>query len=158
MSHSRKTTRREFLASSSATTGAAFAAAYGASFVPASALRREGHTAPSERVRMGCIGSGRQCYHKNMPLFARTGDVQAMAVCDVDTWRSENAVRQVETQYTSGRAKGTFSKVDQHVDYQELLARDDIDAVMISTPDHWHCTMALDAMKAGNVVLTFQIK
>ena len=152
MSHSGKTPRRKFLASSSASVGTAMAAAYGATFIPASALGRDGHVAPSERVRMGFIGCGRQCYFKNIPLFVRTGDVQVMAVCDVDSWRSDNAVKQVETQYTSGKAKGTFSKVDQHVDYQDLLARDDIDAVMISTPDHWHCRMALDAMKAGKDV------
>ncbi len=152
MSRSRKTTRREFLASTSARTGAALAAAYGASLIPASALGRDRRAAPSERVRMGFIGCGRQCYQKNIPLFVRTGDVQVMAVCDVDLWRSENAVKQVEAQYKSGRAKGTFTKVDQHVDYQDLLARDDIDAVMISTPDHWHCTMALDAMNAGKDV------
>ncbi|TWU35924.1 Gfo/Idh/MocA family protein [Novipirellula artificiosorum] len=145
-------TRREFLANTSTVVGATFAAAFGASFVPATALGRDGATAASERIRMGFIGCGRQCYYKNIPLFMRTGEVQAMAVCDVDDWRRNNAVNQIKTQYTSGKAKGTLSHVDQHLDYQDLLSRDDIDAVMISTPDHWHCQMALDAMKAGKDV------
>ncbi|MBI2478439.1 MAG: Gfo/Idh/MocA family oxidoreductase, partial [Planctomycetia bacterium] len=132
-----------------AATTAAVAAPW---IVPASALGRDGAVAPSERVRMGFIGCGRQCYQKNIPLFVRTPGVQAMAVCDVDQWRLDNAVTQVQAQYESGKAPGSYSAVSKYVDYQELLARDDIDAVMISTPDHWHTIMALDAMKAGKDV------
>ena len=60
--------------------------------------------------------------------------------------------RQVQAQYDAGKAAGTFAGVDRYVDYQDLLARDDLDAVMISTPDHWHAQMALDAMAAGKDV------
>jgi len=82
----------------------------------------------------------------------RTPGVQALAVCDVDRWRLERAALRIEEQYTSGKAKGRYVPVDPYVDYRDLLARDDIDAVMISTPDHWHATMAIDAMKAGKHV------
>ena len=58
---------------------------------------------------MGFIGCGRQTYHKNIPLFVRTPGVQALAVCDVDTWRLDSAVQQIKTQYDSGKATGTFS-------------------------------------------------
>jgi predicted dehydrogenase len=78
--------------------------------------------------------------------------VQALAVCDVDSWRLENAVKRIKEQYDRGKAKGTYSTVAQHVDYQDLLARDDIDAVCIASPDHWHTTMALDSMRAGKDV------
>lgn len=120
--------------------------------VPASALGLNGSTPPSERVTMGFIGCGRQTFHKNIPLFVRTQGVQALAVCDVDSWRRDQAVEQIKNQYDSGRAKGKFSEVAKFVDYQELIARDDIDAVCIATPDHWHATMALDAMRAGKDV------
>lgn len=118
----------------------------------ASALGRDGNSSPNDRVRMGFIGCGRQTYYKNIPLFVRTAGVQPVAVCDVDSWRLDNAVKQIKTQYDTGKAAGAFSAVDKYVDYQDLLAREDIDAVMIGSPDHWHATMALDAMKAGKDV------
>ena len=72
--------------------------------IPSSALGADGATAPSERVTMGFIGCGRQCYHKNIPLFLRTQGVQALAVCDVDTWRlvETGAVNTVEVQTFDG--------------------------------------------------------
>jgi len=142
-------TRRSFLRRSAAAAGAVVAAPI---IVPASAIGADRTTAPSSRVTMGFIGCGRQCYYKNIPLFVRTAGVQALAVCDVDSWRLDNAVKQIKTQYDSGKAKGTFAPVKKTVDYREILARDDIDAVMISTPDHWHTPMALEAMKAGKDV------
>jgi len=141
-----RTTRRRFLKTA---TAAAIAAP---TIIPRSALGADGAPPPSERVTMGFIGCGRQCYYKNIPLFVRTLGVQTLAVCDVDQWRLDNAVKQVKTQYDSGKAKGTFTPVDKYVDYEDLLARDDIDAVMISTPDHWHEPMAMAAMKAGKDV------
>ena len=120
--------------------------------IPGSALGLNGAKPPSERVTMGFIGCGRQTFHKNIPLFVRTEGVQALAICDVDSWRRDQAVAQIKKQYDEGKAKGTYSQVAKYSDYQELLARDDIDAVCIATPDHWHATMALDAMRAGKDV------
>ena len=140
-----KITRRELMKSAAATVAAPM-------IVTSSALGLDGATAPSQRVTMGFIGCGRQCYQKNIPLFVRTLGVQALAVCDVDSWRLDNAVQQIKTQYQSGKAQGSFAPVEKYVDYQDLLARNDIDAVMISTPDHWHTQMALDAMAAGKDV------
>lgn len=137
--------RRRFLAQAAAVAAAPIV-------LPRHLLAASGQPGPNDRVAMGFIGCGRQTYHKNIPLFVRTAGVQALAVCDVDTWRLDNAVKQIKAQYDSGKAKGTFSAVDKYADYQELLARDDIDAVMIGTPDHWHAIMALDAMKAGKDV------
>ncbi len=146
MSNRRTFNRRRFLQ------GAAAAAVAAPTVIPRSVLGAEGSPAPSERVTMGFIGCGRQTDAYNIPLFVRTPGVVALAVCDVDSWRLDNAVGRIQQQYDSGRAKGTFFPVDKYVDYQDLLARDDIDAVMIATPDHWHTLMALDAMKAGKDV------
>lgn len=142
---SRPITRRTLLKSAALTVAAPIV-------VPTNAMGLDGAAAPSERVTMGFIGCGRQTYHANIPLFVRTSGVQALAVCDVDDWRRENAVRQIQTQYDSGKAKGTAGQVDRYLEYKDLLARDDIDAVMIATPDHWHTLMALDAMRAGKDV------
>ena len=141
--------RRGFLQRSAAASAAAIAAPL---VLPRHLIAGADEPGPNERVTMGFIGCGRQTYQYNIPLFVRTAGVQALAVCDVDSWRVDNAVKMIKQQYDSGKAKGTFSKVDKYVDYQDLLARDDIDAVMIATPDHWHATMALDAMKAGKDV------
>ena len=60
----------------------------------------------------------------------------------------------VKEQYQSGKAQGTYSDVATCVDYEDLLAREDVDAVCIGTPDHWHVKMAFEAMAAGkNVAL-----
>ena len=140
----RRTSRRSFLK-----TAAAFAAP---AVVASTALGRDGALPPSERVTMGFLGCGRQTYHKNIPLFVRTAGVQALAVCDVDSWRLENAIKQIKNQYDSGKAKGTYTAVQPYLEYQDLLAREDVDAVCIGTPDHWHVPMALDAMRAGKDV------
>jgi predicted dehydrogenase len=118
--------RRQFLAASLAP-----------AFIPASLL---GQNAPSRRITVGMIGVGRQCRQVNIPQLLSMPDVEITAVCDVDSWRLANAVQQV------GRG------VKPYRDYRELLADKSIDAVMISTPDHWHVPMALDAVKAGKDV------
>ncbi len=139
------TSRRRFLKQTSAILAAPL-------FLPRRLVARAGEPGPNDRVTMGFIGCGRQTYHHNIPLFVRTPGVQPLAVCDVDTWRLDEAVKRIREQYDSGKARGSFSSVDKYADYQELLARGDIDAVMIATPDHWHAAMALDAMKAGKDV------
>ena len=141
--------RRRFLCHATRSVAAGFAAPL---FVPRSAVAAAGRPGPNDRVGMGFIGCGRQTFHYNIPLFTRTAGVQPVAVCDVDSWRLEQAVQQIRTQYETGRAQGELGPIAQYVDYHELLARGDIDAVMIATPDHWHAAMALDAMQAGKDV------
>jgi predicted dehydrogenase len=99
---------------------------------------------------MGMIGTGRQCYYKNIPLFQRQPDCRILAVCDPDSWRMGEAKKKVDDYHKAkhGATKGCHA----YGDYREMLAREDIDAVMISTPDHWHRVMALDAMQAGKDV------
>lgn len=144
-----RTSRRSFLKRAAIGSTAAVGAPW---LAPRHVIARAGEPGPNDRVTMAFIGCGRQTYRYNIPLFVRTSGVQALAVCDVDAWRVDQAVQRIDQQYKSGRAKGTPAKVDTYVDYQEILARDDVDTVMIATPDHWHATMALDAMKAGKDV------
>lgn len=104
-----------------------------------------GRTAPSNRITVGMIGVGRQAVFVNLKQFLAMPDVRVVAVCDVDRWRLENAKKQVDDAYASRDCR-------THLDYRELLADKSIDAVMISTPDHWHVPMSMDAIRAGKDV------
>lgn len=99
--------------------------------------------APSDRIRVGFIGLGGMGTGR-LNSFLKHPDVEAVAVCDLDTRHVERAVSIVEKAH--GRKPDTFK------DYRQLLARKDIDAVMIATPDHWHALPAIQACEAGKDV------
>lgn len=142
-------TRRRFLRHALASLSAA---ATGPLIVPASVLGAGGRVPPSSRITIGFLGTGRQASYANIPGFLREPDAQAVAVCDVDAWRLEQARHQIEQFYASQRPSGTFKGCRAFRDWRELVAQADIDAVMISTPDHWHVRMAVAALKAGKDV------
>ncbi len=116
------------------------------------ALGREGAVAPNSRVNVALIGTGRQVFHANLPWFLWSKDVQAVAVCDADAWRMDLARQAVEANYAVSAGHDGFKGCAMHRDFREVLARKDVDAVMISTPDHWHAHMAVAAMQAGKDV------
>jgi predicted dehydrogenase len=97
--------------------------------------------APSNRIVMGCIGTGGMG-SGDMGNFLGNNEVQVVAVCDVDRNRANGAKHTVD-----GRYRNTDCKV--YGDFRELLARGDLDTVMMATPDHWHAITAIAAMKAG---------
>ncbi len=136
-----KLTRRKFLRGAAA----AVAAPY---IVPASALGRSGFTAPSERLAVGLIGIGNMG-GGHLSGFLGDADLQVVAVCDVNTEKRVKALNRVEEQYADQREAGTYKGCDQYNEYERLLARDDIDAVLIAVPDHWHATVAIAAARAG---------
>lgn len=103
--------------------------------VPARALGSEG-TPPSERIRVGLIGCGGMG-RGNLTNCAQYDDVVVTALCDVWQERLDATLKQYEK---TARA---------YHDYRELLARNDVDAVIIATPPHWHCLQAVDACRAG---------
>lgn len=137
--------RRQFLRRTAAATAGAVAFPY---IVPGSALGLDGATAPSERIVMGSIGVGGQGRYDMRGLMNATG-VQMVAVCDVDAVHRADAKVEVEKFYTEKGASGTYKGCDGYNDFRELLARPDIDAVMIATPDHWHANISIAAAKAG---------
>jgi myo-inositol 2-dehydrogenase/D-chiro-inositol 1-dehydrogenase len=137
-------TRRQFLKGSAAVIASMTLA--GPAIVPVSVF---GANAPSNRITIGMIGMGRQAFYSNLKPFLHSLDTQVVAVCDVDTWRLDNARKAVETHYAKDRRSDTFKGCSAYKDFRELLGRNDIDAVMISTPDHWHVPMAIAAAKAG---------
>jgi len=99
-----------------------------------------GETAPSNRIAVGLIGCGARM-GAVAPALARVAGVEMRAVCDVFDPNRERS----RQQYKLGPADSTR-------DFRELLARDDIDAVAIATPDHWHVPIAIAAAKAGKDV------
>ena len=105
--------------------------------------------APSNRITIGMIGMGRQASAINVRQFLDEPDTQVVAVCDVDAWRLDRGRAIVEKHYAQQTRAGTYQGCAAYKDFRELLDRTDIDAVMISTPDHWHVPIAMAAAKAG---------
>ncbi|WP_414662572.1 Gfo/Idh/MocA family protein [Horticoccus sp. 23ND18S-11] len=132
-------TRRTFLKSGFAGIIAAGAAPQ---FLPA---RLFGAQAPSNKVTLGCIGLGAHGFAVNLKQFLQEDDCRIVAVCDVFGSRRTRAIKAVNEKYgDTGCA--------EIADFRALLARPDIDVAVISTPDHWHVTMAQMAMAAGKKV------
>jgi predicted dehydrogenase len=106
-----------------------------------------GANKPSDRIVMGFIGMGKQS-RGLMRGFISRNNVQVVAVCDVDTTRREDAVKNVNNYYKTNPKKET-ADCKGYNDFRELIARGDLDAVCIATPDHWHTYPVVAAMKAG---------
>ncbi len=99
--------------------------------------------APSDKIRMGFIGLGGMGTGR-LKEFMRYDDVTPVAVCDVDSKHLAHAVTEVENRRET--TPGAYA------DFRELIARSDIDGVMIATPDHWHALTTIEAMEAGKDV------
>ena len=140
--------RRNFMIA--AGKGAAAASMLGGfpSIVPASVL---GKTSPANRINIGAIGTGRISRGHDLPGLWKHAAARIMAACDLDTRRVEDARVLINRQYTR-QSGGPYDGVKTYTDYRELLANKDLDAVVISTPDHWHARIAIDAVRAGKDV------
>ena len=130
----RKITRRAFLGGA----GAVVAAPY---VITSAALGAPGKAPASERITMGAIGLGGRGTHDLQALMAND-DVQVLALCDVKQERREAVKQLVDQKYES-------SDCATYRDLRELLARDDVDAVLVATGDNWHTMAAILAAKAG---------
>lgn len=124
-------------------TAAAFPA-----IVPASVF---GQNAPSNRINVGAIGVGRISRVHDMKEVLRHDDAHIVAVCDLDTRRLGAGQQLVDDRYTEKAGK-PYSGTLGYTDHHELLANKDVDAVLISTPDHQHARLAIDAVRAGKDV------
>ncbi len=129
--------RRDFLK----TTVAAGAGASLFTIIPASALGRNGHIAPSNRITMGCIGVGGQG-NSNLDAFLNEQDCQVIAVCDVDKNHARDTKGKIDRRYGN-------SDCTAYGDFRELIARKDIDVISLCTPDHWHAVPAVLAASSG---------
>jgi predicted dehydrogenase len=114
------------------------------SLIPASALGKSGAVAPSNRIVVGCIGVGPQG-QGDMGNFLNQKDAQVVAVCDVSADHLDQARNRVNDHYHN-------KDCATYADFREVVARKDIDAFLIATPDHWHVLTAMAAVRAGKDV------
>jgi predicted dehydrogenase len=133
--------RRSFLKTAAAVVAGPY-------ILPSSVLGLAGTTAPSNRITMGCIGLNGMGT-SDMEAFLGCDGARILAVCDVETAHRERARKIVDDHYGEQRRAGTYNGCDAYNDFREIIARKDIDAVMIGTPDHWHALITIAAAKAG---------
>lgn len=116
------------------------------SIVPASVL---GKDAPSNKINIGQIGCGRIAVSHDMHDTLKFDQARITAVCDLDSRRVDKAKIFVDKAYQEKTGKANYMDTKTYTDYREMLLNKDIDAVMISTPDHWHSQPAMEAALAG---------
>jgi predicted dehydrogenase len=132
-----KTSRRHFLS----TTAVAAAAPY---FVSSKALGAGDEVAPSEKITLGVVGIGPRCTY-DLTAMLKLPDVQCVAIADVQQSRRDAGKKLVDDHYGNGDCK-------LYRDFREVLARDDIDAVIVATGDRWHARASMLAAEAGKDV------
>ena len=148
--------RRHFLSR----VGAAGAVIAAPNFFSASVLGFGGHTAPSERIGMGFIGLGGQgtghllggAWTYVPGGYIARDEVQVLAVCDVRKERRDSAHQRCNQMYAGKLGQPGYQGVKAYPDFREVLARPDIDAVLIAVPYHWAALLATMAMRAGKDV------
>lgn len=132
--------------------------------VPRCVLGGQGHTAPSDKTTLACIGMGGQG-HVNLFNFLQFSDVQVIAVCDVHregggyiSWEwmqgteqklggREPARRRVDEHYSQQKDRGSYPGCRAYADYRDLLEREDVDGVVVATPDHTHAVVTMAALR-----------
>ncbi|NOY79629.1 MAG: Gfo/Idh/MocA family oxidoreductase [Kiritimatiellaeota bacterium] len=118
--------------------------------LPSSARGAAGHTPPSERIVLVCIGMGKMMSGHLNGLLGND-QVHIAALCDVETTRLAKCKTRVEATYSERYGK-TYRGCQTTGDFRELLDRDDIDAVFLATPTNWHAAISIAAMRAGKDV------
>ncbi len=147
-SRQRRSSRRAFLATTGKSVVVSSVVAGFPAIVPASVL---GPNAPGNQVNVGAIGTGRISRGHDMPGVWKHQGARIVAVCDLDSKRLEEARRLVNGHYAAATGKA-YDGVAAYADYRALLASKDVDAVLVSTPDHWHALITLAAVRAGKDV------
>lgn len=135
--------RRVFLKNAASATAGAIVVP---TIVPSSVF---GKNAPSNKIHIGQIGCGRIARSHDMAETLKYDVARLVAVCDVDSKRMADGKTLVEDYYIRKTGSSNPIDVKMYSDYKEMLADKDIDAVIISTPDHWHSQPAMEAALAG---------
>lgn len=135
--------RRNFLKNTMATTAGAIIVP---TIVPSTVF---GKTAPSNTIQLGQIGCGRIAMSHDMAELLKYDQAKYIAVCDLDKNRLTAAKKRVEDVYNKKSGSDNAVDVRMYDDFREMLLNKDIDAVAISTPDHWHSQPAMEAALAG---------
>jgi len=117
--------------------------------VPASVM---GKNAPSNKINVGQIGCGRIARDHDMPGTMQHEVARMIAVCDLDKNRLADGKKMVDDYYKKKTGQDNYVNAKMYDDFREMLLNKDIDAVVISTPDHWHAQPAVEAALAGKHV------
>lgn len=146
MSHRRdsRAARRCFLK----TAAAGLAVPY---FVPGSVLGLDGRAPASDRLRIGHIGVGGQGSGHVGAILGNPA-TQVMAICDPFESKREGNRKLANDRYADELGKGTYKGCDAYADFRDVITRDDIDAVIIASPEYWHALHAVGAMRNGKDV------
>ena len=137
--------RRKFLNDTIKATAGTAVALHFPSIVPASVF---GKNAPSNRINVAAIGTGRISRGHDMPGVWKHDYAQIIAVCDLDLKRATEG-KQLVNEYYTKRDNKPYDGVKLYTDFRELLLNKDIDAVLISTPDHTHAMIGAASARAG---------
>jgi myo-inositol 2-dehydrogenase / D-chiro-inositol 1-dehydrogenase len=135
--------RRKFLKNTVATAAGAMVIP---TIVPSSVF---GKSAPSNRINIGQIGFGRIAQSHDLPETMKHDIARIIGVCDVDSKRAADGKRFIDGYYAEKKGKKRYSGTRIYGDYREMIQDKNIDAVIISTPDHWHAQPAVEAALAG---------
>ncbi len=135
--------RRKFLKTTSAATASAIVVP---TILPSTVF---GKSAPSNKIRIGQIGFGRIAMGHDLPSTLQHDVALGVAVADVDITRARKGKNWIENYYSEKKGKPGYVDVAVYQDYREMLQDESIDAVIISTPDHWHSQPAMEAALAG---------
>ena len=135
--------RRDFLTKTMASATGVFVAP---TIIPAHVI---GKNPPSDKINIGQIGFGRIARSLDTRSMLRRDDVRIVAISDVDSKRLNDGKQYIEEAYNKEKSRSKYVDVKAYGDYRELIARSDIDAVVISTPDHWHAQPAMEAALSG---------
>ena len=144
----RGTSRRDFMNTTAKGVVASSVIAGFPAIVPSSVF---GKLSPGNQISVGAIGNGRISRIHDMPGIWKLDNARIVAVCDLDSKRVQDA-KDLVNGYYSKKSGRPYDGVTIYSDYHELLQNKDIDAVVISTPDHWHAIIAVDAVHAGKDV------
>jgi len=143
--HNKNLNRRSFIKKASSAAMGAIGFPY---VITTNAMGNRKVSAASNRVTVGHIGVGGQGTGL-LRNFLSVDDCQSVAVCDAFTDRRNNRAKLIDDFYADKYGKAGYRGCTAYKDFRELLARDDIDAVVIATPDHWHVPIAIEAARAG---------
>lgn len=106
------------------------------------------YIAPSDVISLGFIGTGKQGRGLTTS-FLSTNEARIVAIAEVYKAKAQLTLDRIKTHYEKNTQLGTYAEISIYNDFRELLARKDIDAVVIATPDHWHAAMSVRAAEAG---------
>jgi predicted dehydrogenase len=108
-----------------------------------------GKNSPGDKINIGQIGCGRIAREHNLPEILKYDSARVIAVCDPDSKRMSDGKKMIEESYEKKTGKKGYVDVMMYSDYRDMLSDRSIDAVIISTPDHWHAQPAIEAALAG---------